>query len=378
MASIEKRICADGSISYRVKVRKKGYPPETATFPRRTDAKAWAATIEAAIKEGRHFHMSAAKRHTLGELIERYQVVVLPKLKDRRNRIALMVWWKSRLGHLTLADLTPERIAQVRDEMGSEGRLGAVWKEGKRVLVMKDQPRSGATINRYLAALSAICKFGVKEQRWLKSNPVPDVTKLGESQGSERFLTQDEAILILEKADQRGRFDFKVFVAILLTTGARTGEILPITWQQVDFDRQVIYLYDTKNGERRALPLVDPILSLLALHRNARSVHSDLVFPAPTDLMKPADYRYQWDKLKEACELVGVRLHDMRHTAASFLIMSGAGLRTTADMLGHKTLQMVLRYSHLLAGHKSEAAAKAAALMLSQPIKADANDDKNA
>lgn len=371
MASIEKRVTTDGATSYRVKVRKKGYPVETATFDRLTDAKAWAAKIEAAIKEGRHFHMSAAKRHTLGELIERYRAVGMRNLKDARHRVAMLDWWKERMGHLTLADLTSSRVAEIRDEIASEGRMIWVNKDGQRVRVMKDEPRAGGTVNRYLAALSAICAYAVKELQWLETNPVHRVSKMKESKGNERFLNHDEAVAVLEKSDQRGRPDFKVFVAILLTTGARTGEILSATWQQVDFERKTIDLSDTKNGERRVLPLVEPALSLLLAHGKVRHLHSDLVFPAPTNAKKPADYRHQWTKLKDECELIGVRFHDMRHTAASFLIMSGAGLRTTAEALGHKTLQMVQRYSHLLDEHKSEAATKAAAMMLSKPTKAD-------
>lgn len=372
MASIEKRITAHGTTSYRVKVRKKGYPDETATFPRLTDAKAWAAKIEGAIKEGRHFQMSAAKRHTLGELIERYRVAGMRSLKDGRHRIAHLEWWRARLGHMTLADLTTARIAEVRDEIASEGRM--VWvkgEDGARKLTIKSEARAGSTVNRYLAALSAICAYAVKELQWIESNPVHRVSKMKESKGNEVFLNQEQAIRVLEKADQRGRPDFKVFVAILLTTGARTGEILTARWKQVDFQRRVIDLSDTKNGERRVLPLVEPALALLNDHAKVRHISSDLIFPAPSDPKKPADYRYQWSKLKATCELDGVRFHDMRHTAASFLIMSGAGLRTTADALGHKTLQMVQRYSHLLDEHKSEAAAKAAALMLTKRAKTD-------
>lgn len=377
MASIEKRTTADGKTSYRVKVRKKGYPVETATFDRLTDAKAWAAKIESAIKEGRHFHMSAAKRHTLGELIERYRKIGLSKLKDGQHRVAMLNWWEERLGFMTLSDLTPARIAEVRDQIATEGRM--VWirdSEGQRVMVMKDQPRAGGTVNRYLAALSAVCTYGVKELQWIEANPVHRVTKMKEAKGKERFLTQEEAVRVLEQADKRGRPDFKVLVSILLTTGARVGEILSAKWPQVDFDRRIIDLPDTKNGGHRTLPLVEPALSLLIAHSKVRHLRSDLIFPAPSNPAKPADFRAQWDRLKESCELDGVRIHDMRHTAASFLIMSGAGLRTTAEVLGHKTLQMVQRYSHLLDEHKNDAAAKAAAMMLSRPGKSD--DDKTA
>ncbi|MCG9065045.1 site-specific integrase [Laribacter hongkongensis] len=364
MASIEKRRASDGVISYRVKVRMKGHPPETATFTRLTDAKAWAAKIESSIREGRHFQLSAAKRHTLSQLISSYRESGMQHIKNPRHRLPHLEWWDKKIGFVSLAELTPARIAKIRDQIATEGQIAWVNNsKGQRVRVMKNDLRSGATVNRYLASLSAVCTYAVKELQWLESNPVNRVRKRPESKGNERFLNQEEALSVLQNADKNGRSDFKVFVAILLTTGARFSEISKAKWKQVDFKRSVIDLSDTKNGTRRALPLVEPALSLLKTHNQTRSIDSDLIFPSPNSKLKSADYRYQWKKLKETCGLEGVRFHDMRHTAASFLIMGGAGLRTTADVLGHKTLAMVQRYSHLLDEHKNEAATKAAKAM---------------
>ena len=78
MANIEKRTSSDGEISYRVKVRLKGFPSQSATFERKSDAKNWAQDTESAIREGRHFKTSEAKRHTLGELTDRYIKDILP------------------------------------------------------------------------------------------------------------------------------------------------------------------------------------------------------------------------------------------------------------------------------------------------------------
>lgn len=80
MASIEKRIVEDGSTSYRVKIRMKGRPPESATFDRLTDAREWSKKIEADMKANRHFGVS--KRHTVAELLDRYEAAELPKLKS--------------------------------------------------------------------------------------------------------------------------------------------------------------------------------------------------------------------------------------------------------------------------------------------------------
>ena len=78
MANIEKRTSNDGKTSYRVKIRLKGFPSQSATFERITDAKKWVQQTESAIREGRHFKTTEAKRHTLAELIDRYMKSVLP------------------------------------------------------------------------------------------------------------------------------------------------------------------------------------------------------------------------------------------------------------------------------------------------------------
>ncbi len=126
MATIEKRETQDGKTSYRVKVRLKGYPAQSATFNRLTDAKKWIQDTESAIREGRHFKTAEAKRHTLGELINRYQGELLarhPKAaEDRKHHLA---WWKEQLGAYSLSDVTPALLAEYRDKLMNEGRANA-------------------------------------------------------------------------------------------------------------------------------------------------------------------------------------------------------------------------------------------------------------
>src|SRR4030095_11540072 len=99
MANIEKRAGKDGETGFRVKVRLKGYPEQSATFERLTDAKRWAQQTEAAIREGRHFRPSAATRHTLGELVDRYIRDVMPnKPKSAKDQMRQLEWWKAQLG----------------------------------------------------------------------------------------------------------------------------------------------------------------------------------------------------------------------------------------------------------------------------------------
>ena len=97
MAVIEKRKTQDGKTHYRVKVRLKGYPPQTSTHERLADAKRWASDTEASIREGRHFKTAEAKKHTLGELIDRYIRDILPQKKAKRNRLPNSYGGRSRL-----------------------------------------------------------------------------------------------------------------------------------------------------------------------------------------------------------------------------------------------------------------------------------------
>ena len=112
MASIRKRTNKDGSASYRVDVRLKGFPPQRATFHRLTDAKKWGQQTETAIREGRYFKTAEARKHTFGELADRYIRDVLPKKSTSASKIqkAQMSWWKDQLEHHTLADITPSEM----------------------------------------------------------------------------------------------------------------------------------------------------------------------------------------------------------------------------------------------------------------------------
>ena len=120
MATITKRLTAEGKPYYTAQIRLKGFPAQTATFPRITDAKKWVVVTEAAIKEGRHFKTSEAKKHTLGDAIERYIVDIAPtkfKPNELRIRIPILNWWKSQIGYCLLSDLSVKDFAACRDTL---------------------------------------------------------------------------------------------------------------------------------------------------------------------------------------------------------------------------------------------------------------------
>ena len=155
MANIEKRVSNDGKTSYRVKIRLKGYPSQSATFERITDAKKWTQQTESAIREGRHFKTTEAKRHTLVDLIDRYCRDVLPAKKSAKDQAQQLAWWKSEIGSHALADVTPSLLAECRDKLGRE-------------ITVRNKPRSPASVVRYIAALSHAFTIAVKEWGWLE------------------------------------------------------------------------------------------------------------------------------------------------------------------------------------------------------------------
>ncbi len=115
MASILKRQKADGSSTYTAQVRLKGQPTARATFDKERDAKRWAVQTEAAIRDGTYFKTVEAKKHTLGELIDRYIEEILPsKPRSSADVLRQLIWWKEQPGGLALDDITPSRLADAK------------------------------------------------------------------------------------------------------------------------------------------------------------------------------------------------------------------------------------------------------------------------
>ena len=127
-------------------------------------------------------------------------------------------------------------------------------------------------------------------------------------------------------------------------------EIASLKWKDVDLKRGLIFLYDTKNKDNRSLPLVGTAKDLMKEHFKNRNENTDLVFPAK-NLKEPIDIRTPFETALKKAEIEDFKWHDLRHSAASYLAMNGASLAEIAAVLGHKTLAMVKRYSHLSDNH---------------------------
>lgn len=348
MATITERTDTTGATSYRVEVRLKGYPAQRATFARKTDAKKWAVDTESAIRQGRHFGTVEARRHTLTDLVDRYTRDVLPTKKDGTHQARQLAWWKARIGERTLADVTPALIAECRDALSREPVPSPAKDQAK---AGPERTRSPATVNRYLAALSHACTVAVKEYGWIENNPLLKVTRPKEPRGRIRFLSDEERTRLLTACQASESPDLYPAVILALSTGARAQELLGLRWPQVDLPRKVATLHETKNGERRVLPLAGPALELLRERSKVRRLDTDLVFPGRTRPAKPVDLRTPFETALKRAGIEDFHWHDLRHTCASYLAMNGASLAEIAEVLGHKTLSMVKRYAHLSEAH---------------------------
>ncbi|MES2198827.1 MAG: hypothetical protein V4489_01485 [Chlamydiota bacterium] len=186
MASIKERKDKDGKTRFYVQIRLKGHKPQCASFTRITDAKKWIQEIEVAMREGKHFKTSEAKKHTFEDMIDRYIKSVLPtKEKCIQRQGNQLSWWKKQLGHKLLCDITPALIGECRDVLLQE-------------TTVRKTLRSKATVVRYLAALSHAFTVAVKEWGWVEDSPMSKVTKPKEPRGRVRFLSEEERMALLE------------------------------------------------------------------------------------------------------------------------------------------------------------------------------------
>jgi integrase len=334
MAYIEKRKSPSGKITYRARVRQAGSPDISSTFSTRTQALKWSQRMEAEVRAGRYFGREETQEKTFAEFIDRYIEKELPKnQKSYLKQKMLLSWWKSHLGKYYLCHVTPSLIAELRDLLLSE-------------TTVRGKLRTTSTTNRYLAALSRAFTICIREWHWTKENPVLKITRPKEGKSRERYLEKDEIIILLNACRKSKSPHLYPVTLFALTTGARKGEILGLKWEDVNFKRNIATFRDTKNGEMRSVHLSEQILNCLHEELGKRVFVSQYVFPS-NDGTKPADIRTAWDLCVKETGLKDICFHSLRHTAASHLAMGGVTTLEIAAILGHKSLSMVKRYSHL-------------------------------
>jgi integrase len=325
MGTIQKRIQKDGTASYRAMVRMRGAKHQTETFSRRGDAKDWIRRIEEEIKQGK-IPSAEAARMTLGEALKRYAREITPKKKGKKREEArIKVWQAHDLSHRFLSAIRGTHLAEYRDARRAEGKA-----EG--------------TIRTELALISHVFKVAAKDwgMEGLR-NPVKSITMPGTSNERSRRLEEREEERLLEALS--GMPYMAALASLAIETAMREGELLKLTWADLDTQRRIAKLHDMKSGDSREVPLSSSAIRTIeslprALDKSAR------VFPL-TQFQVVKQFR-------EACTAAGIRdlrFHDLRHEAISRLFEYPRSLNVAevAAISGHKTWSQLRRYTQLRA-----------------------------
>ena len=207
---------------------------------------------------------------------------------------------------------------------------------------------SAAAVNRPLALLRQVLRLGRKLEALAK---VPEMEMEKEPQGRLRWLTPDEAGRLLDACRKSRNLVLVDLVEFAMFTGCRRGEALGLTWDRVDRARGVIRLEVTKSGHRREVPLSANADAVLA--RRWTDGAKGYVFGS----RNWNAFRSAWEAAVEAAKLDDFRFHDLRHTFASWLVQRGRTLKEVQEALGHRTIAMTMRYSHLAPDHLRAAVA---------------------
>ncbi len=210
----------------------------------------------------------------------------------------------------------------------------------------KGTKRNPSTVNRYFSALSGLLRYGCCSLRWMDDNPCANLLKLKETPRERRVLTADEEIRILDACRQSKNPYIYCITLFALTTGARRGEILSLTWDCIDFENRIAFIKDSKNGRPRKVGIVSSLMEELKQLHAIRNPSKPLVFASKTAFGK-VDIKKAWQNALEKAGIEDFVFHGLRHHFCSIggeLGASGVQLRS---QLGHSSSRMTDHYSHL-------------------------------
>jgi len=316
MASIRFR-----SNKWQARVSRKGEQSQVKTFQSKEDAERWARSVEVEWDRGTYTNIHQAQKTTFGELIERYLREVTPLMRGASaDTIRLKAIMRRPIAKENMATLTSSKIAKYRDE-----RL---------------QEIKPSTVVRELAYFSSIINHARREWSLNTPNPVLGVRKPAQPQGRNRLLTYDEERMLLEACTPKANRSIytRPFVILAIETAMRRGEILNLRWEDINYQTRTAYLALTKNGESRRVPLSTRAIETLQLL--PRSIDGRVL---PINF---AALETNFKRARDRAGLTDLRIHDLRHTAATRLSEKLPNLLELSAVTGHKSLAMLKRYYH--------------------------------
>lgn len=323
MKKVDKNIYQYGKYSFQVKMMVAGHRVSQ-VFDFIEEARTWRdlqrASSSLDIDEKRIFEARANKReartYTVKQALERYASEVTPSKKGAAVELTrINKAKKTILASKSLYMVTPKDVLTFMDEIGGSDN-------NKR---------------KYASLISHLFKIAIT--RWAKAveNPVTGKIELpSNGKPRDRRLNANEAEELLKHLSGEAK---NIFI-FAIETAMRRGEILSLEWKDVDLGIPAAILRDTKNGEVRAVPLSRTALRVLK--ERSQGIGTKKVFGITASRL-----RSDWDAAKIAADIPDIRLHDLRHEAASRLFEKGLNVMEAASVTGHKTLSMLKRYTHL-------------------------------
>lgn len=294
---------------------------------------------------------------TVRELIDRYMAQYTGRDSTRLQRLSA---WLAMIGEFTLEQVDSDLMHAGRSELQTKPPLVFVGLDhvGQQIFRVKGRhkTKSTATLNRYMVAIAAVFTWAIEQRLTPKGwvHPCRGIKRLPENDGRVRFLDADERARLFEacRASQYPRLYAMALMA--MKTGARRGELLSLTWRDVDLENGIARLGKTKNGDRRTLVLLPDVVEALRPFKSSDlgryvfgSVRSKYQVPTSIDSA--------WRDAVERAKVKNFKFHDLRHCCASYMAQKGVPLNVIAEVLGHRKLDMTRRYSHLTTQTKASA-----------------------
>ncbi|GAV19310.1 site-specific tyrosine recombinase XerC [Mariprofundus micogutta] len=339
MASIRKR----GPYQWEVRVRRKGYPLQCNTFESKAEAEAWASTIESEMARKVFRSFSEAENTLFTELLDRYGEELTPKKRGAKQEASkLRVISRYPIAEYSIALIGGKELAEYRNT-----RLKSV---------------SPKTVHDELVLIGHVIKVAMQDWGLAlpHGNPIESVRKpkVGNNSRDRRIFGEEEKRL-LAACKEYGE-PLPSIVTLALETGMRRGEIADLQWKYINLKNNTLHLPETKNEESRDVPLSSTaIRTLNKLPRNINgrvfSMRADSITKAfSRSCSRACEHVFERMAGEETdcdnCEgIKNLRFHDLRHEATSRFFELGLNPMQVAAITGHKTLQMLQRYTHLKA-----------------------------
>lgn len=297
-------------------VRRKGFPPQSKSFTRRADAVAWASITESEMERSEFVDRSEADRMTFKDALEKYQDSVTPRKKGaKQERVRISYWKNHRLARCALSKIRPKDFADWRD---IEIRAG----------------KAASTVNNHLILISHLFNHARKEWGIPVRNPIEDIWRPKLPKGRDRRLKDGEESLLLSEASKVHAL-LPSLILFAIETGMRRVEIATMKRDLVVGN--TVSLLDTKNGDKREVPLSKTAKAILA---SLPKCIDGRVWPFYPDMIS-----HMFAKTVREADIKDLRFHDLRHEATSRLARIYP-IHELARITGHKTLTMLLRYYH--------------------------------